>query len=1280
MRLLKLTMRNVNSLRHEWMVDFTDPELSSCGIALIGGKTGSGKTTTLDSISAALYARTPRLGDLSREKESFMTRNTGDTLARVEFETKKGRYRATWSVRRARKKHDGNLQSPEHILEKWDGEKFVILSASVRSTADMVEEVTGLSYDNFCRSMVLAQGEFDRFLHADPGARSAILQDITGMKVYEDLSKLAFETAKKAAAAWEKARNAAKDVKLLSDQERREKEEWLQEAEKTRRAKDDELKARRAVLDHAGKLEEAAKAADSARLNVEACEQRDRELAPAHNALDANKRAARLDAPRAALEQAERNLAHARAEHGRLEADLPEREKAAAAAVLAEQAAQEVLALREADRAGKKPDIDRARELDSRLAASLDELKKANDACDECAKLCAGNEEKAVQIRKDLDSCVREIAETGAELARTESDSRLKSEYQMLRLRHQVMAAKSARAEQAGRDEKQAEQALSEAGTGLGQAKENVKAADAACTKAGEKAEGFARELAELLGALTLPALNTLRDRTNDVQVSLKTYSGTVKACAGHADDITKRSKTIIELGQTVKKLEKKETELDDEVKRLKKLEKIQRQLAVESRLAKNMKDQRELLRNGEPCPCCGSLVHPYCQEGTLPDADEEERKLKDVEKQLADAQEEAAQCSSELAAARASANSASTELATDQKKESAGHETERTQREALAGELALAARAAEAAHPLCLEAREVFTEAEAALADAGPTAEALRALAGRLDALLPRLKKAHEAQTACQEKAGKLDADHKQAEKDRTDSEKLLVQRTGELSTAREKHASAAAALEKARDELARARAEAVEAVESFVQGAAPCLTREQALAQNALDLLQERLNARTALEEKAAKLAGRRSGLESEAKALEAAGRTLAGQRDSAEAARGQRESAHAALAEERAGVLEGRAVTDVEKELDAAEKEASDALEGKRKGREQADSALASHRTAIGSAAKAIDKARGDERASREEVERITAEQGFVSLVEVVAARLDDARLNELTSRVQESANAVLSAKTMRDEADRVLRELQAMPVEVCDIEQCRADCSNLEEEIQELQKQIGAVGEALKRDSEDRDRAGKLVEIAEQKRRVCDRWENLSKRIGSSDGKKFRNYVQGLTLVRLLERANRELKILNSRYTLTLDPSDALELMVTDSCLGSDMRPVKNLSGGESFQVSLALALGLSSFEETREPLEMMFLDEGFGTLDPEALDNAIQTLASLRSRKQASLIGIISHVEALEEHINTKIHLERGPDGSSILSGPGCSRIPDPDEDKGTGKARGKGRK
>ncbi|MBZ9731554.1 AAA family ATPase [Salegentibacter sp. JZCK2] len=174
-----------------------------------------------------------------------------------------------------------------------------------------------------------------------------------------------------------------------------------------------------------------------------------------------------------------------------------------------------------------------------------------------------------------------------------------------------------------------------------------------------------------------------------------------------------------------------------------------------------------------------------------------------------------------------------------------------------------------------------------------------------------------------------------------------------------------------------------------------------------------------------------------------------------------------------------------------------------------------------------------------------------------------------------------------------------------------------------------------------------------QIAE-KEKQCKRWRLLNTLIGDRQGKKFNDFAQDLTLSQLIYLANIRLKDLSERYKIdkAIDGEDD-GLVAIDEDMGGQRRSVKTLSGGETFLLSLSLALALSDLASRNVEINSLFIDEGFGTLDPETLDQTLDTLEKLQA-ESGKTIGIISHVASLKERIGTQIQLTRNGQGYSSL--------------------------
>lgn len=196
MRILSLKLKNLNSLKGEWHIDFTDPAYEDSGIFAITGQTGAGKTTILDAICLALYGETPRINIISGASNEVMTRQTGDCYAEVVILVDGKLYRCHWSQRRAYNKADGKLQSAEHELSELkslDDDKGEIIESKLSRTKGKIQAITGMDFQQFTRSILLAQGSFSAFLKANASERADILEKITGTDIYADISKRVHE-------------------------------------------------------------------------------------------------------------------------------------------------------------------------------------------------------------------------------------------------------------------------------------------------------------------------------------------------------------------------------------------------------------------------------------------------------------------------------------------------------------------------------------------------------------------------------------------------------------------------------------------------------------------------------------------------------------------------------------------------------------------------------------------------------------------------------------------------------------------------------------------------------------------------------------------------------------------------------------------------------------------------------------------------------------------------------------------------------------------------------
>ncbi len=286
-------------------------------------------------------------------------------------------------------------------------------------------------------------------------------------------------------------------------------------------------------------------------------------------------------------------------------------------------------------------------------------------------------------------------------------------------------------------------------------------------------------------------------------------------------------------------------------------------------------------------------------------------------------------------------------------------------------------------------------------------------------------------------------------------------------------------------------------------------------------------------------------------------------------------------------------------------------------------------------------------------RKELEPKIVKLGFSNLTEISANLLDESTLQELTQKQD-----ALKERTIRisTEINNYNKELEAREKEDLDPATSLAALEEIingkNNQAAEFNKLAITNQEKLKRDNEDQEKIKAREKKINELNQEFDKWSLLNQMIGDATGNKFANFAQGLTLKNLLVYANQRLRNLSDRYQLTM-PKEEGSLLVIDNYQGDSIRSIKTLSGGETFLISLALALSLSDMASKNVALGCLFIDEGFGTLDSDTLELAMTTLETLQSESQKA-VGVISHVEALKERIDVQIKLKMNAQGHSEI--------------------------
>lgn len=1214
MRILSLRLCNLNSLTGSWTIDFTAPEYAAAGIFAITGPTGAGKSTILDAICLALFARTPRLGHISKGSNEILSRRTGACFAEVEFETRQGQYRCHWGQHRARRSAEGELQTPRH--EIVDARSGKVLESRSKEVGRLVEQVTGMDYDRFTRSILLAQGDFAAFLQADADQRAPILEQITGTSIYSRISIAVHERTSEERQKTALLREAMGNVVLLDEKE----EQTLNAAVGEGITLVAGLQQRLASLAHAlhrlaaieslrGQIAESdqllldlagrRESAGGDLLKGERGQRAQSLLGEYSRVLQGRERVATLSGKgnslRVALEQLLREQRRVAAEHGQAcqqlqdTAELQQRENEAIKAVRAVDLRIHEKKQAINQRGGVRQQTEKEREQTGRQRQ-------------EVARQLA---EIAVQ-EQDLESFFREH---GHDSLLVEGLAGFRQQLQQLEARENDLM----RLEQ-GLQEQRAARTAAEQQCCLLATKEQQAAQQLAPLR--QRQQAVEKERAGLLAG---QEPSRWRQEVEQAEQRLRQLE--------KGAELLTRQRALAEelaaLDDSLRETREREQRQARELQVLEDNRQLRQQLVArcEENQQLNLRlrsyeEERRHLADGRPCPLCGALHHPWAEEEPPVAAVDEPLALAraDLEKVLA---------------AMTQARETLTGLVKDIEHTAQTIAKGRSQQEELAAQLA----------PLQVLFGEA-AEVDRLLAQGREQLQQLRARVQGLDRL-----------------EGELHTVRNQLEQAATRHTGLLQQ----LQSAR--HAGALIDNERQRFEeqageartwIEQCRADLLRQLQPLGIDACPPGQASHLLLQ-----LDERQQAWKAQEQRREQLLRHRNHLQTEQDKLDLLLTTI-------DRSLSQQDAELDVLRREEAGLLAERFERYGDRDPNVEEQRLRTLVQ-------QAEVRERAIRTSLTAIDKELHGLSEQVRLTAEELQVVQPENraqesrllallpaaGFSDLDDLSGALLPPETLAELGKLKQglEREQTTLIARRA-EQAAALAREEQQHQGEK-NREDLLAAQARLNQELEILQQRIGADRERLAVNTRHKQQFEQQQQALAAQTKELERWELLHQLIGSADGKKFRVFAQGLTFEVMISHANRQLRKMNDRYILLRDPQEPLALLVIDNYQAGEIRSTRNLSGGESFLVSLALSLGLSAMASHNVRVDSLFLDEGFGSLDEEALDTALQTLAELR--QDGKLIGIISHVPMLKDRIDIRIQVVPGPGGNSRLLGPGCSR-------------------
>ncbi|ADF53198.1 SbcC/MukB-like Walker B domain-containing protein [Zunongwangia profunda] len=281
-------------------------------------------------------------------------------------------------------------------------------------------------------------------------------------------------------------------------------------------------------------------------------------------------------------------------------------------------------------------------------------------------------------------------------------------------------------------------------------------------------------------------------------------------------------------------------------------------------------------------------------------------------------------------------------------------------------------------------------------------------------------------------------------------------------------------------------------------------------------------------------------------------------------------------------------------------------------------------------------------------------VLKEKGYESLQQALKNLLPEKEYSQLRQEREKLQEKLSQLSTSHNLLQQQLEEKQKLDIEETSAE-LQDQLTQKRQKLNDINESSKALYRQLENQKENLNQLNNIRAGIAEKEQKIKRWRLLNELIGDATGRKFNEFAQDLTLTQLIALANKRLADLSDRYVID-KPMDEEDdgLVAIDEHMGGQRRSVKTLSGGETFILSLSMALALSDLASKNVEINSLFIDEGFGTLDPETLDQTLDTLEKLQA-ESSKTIGIISHVDSLKERIATQVILSRNGQGYSSIS-------------------------
>ncbi|OEK07339.1 hypothetical protein A8C32_18050 [Flavivirga aquatica] len=1214
MKILKIELQNINSLKSETpiIIDFEDEKFQDVGLYAITGATGAGKTTILDAITIALYQNVPRFNrsNIKAGLIDVVSYGAADALSRVTFTNKNIRYEAQWSIRLTGKSGKKLSKPDENVrLKNLDSEKIIAEKKTEFKVA--IENITQLTYHQFLRSVMLAQGEFAAFLSANASEKGKLLEQITGEDIYKKIGEAIGARKTQETKTLDTIKSKINNDDLLSDTQRT----ALQKEQKDIAVEVSALTPKGLQLERILNwyIKEGALQKEKVQLETsfESLEKNKETQKSSLQLLKLHEKAKPFKDLIIAIKCSEKAIQEKSVQDTQLKKDQERLTDQLKIAKTKDQQSKEILIQKEKAQSEWLPKLENVTKLDANIHTATQQKKVLKETLQKRVEVITTLKKSIAQKHKDSKQLKEKTSILEDYLTTHKNILLLEKELTDWNAQLTLRKDKREQLQTLSKSNNEKEHALEKLKQTIAQKTEKLEVENRRIDTLSKKIKTIGKAILEndLTTALSKQeqlkkqqeVLTNANRIAKQYQVDTKTKNNLEQTIKGLKDA---NKSFYTDLDSLKPKIEQSKQAVDD-------AEKI---LNLECTV-KSFEEQRKNLVKEAPCPLCGSEEHPYITKYKTIELSQSQKTVADRKAAFVSLQDKAQQLEIKIAETETSLKNNTSQLEDITVK----LHTHRNDFGILSTNVVIEN----------LESLETsLIEMNLQLKSIGHKITEAQKLQKQKDASSKTLIDEKEKVVALQQDIvafqEKLKHNTKELQNKKIEQEKITK---ALLVTERNLQENLA---------VYQLQLPSIEETVGFVKNLKAQINtykeKEKQLEQHKSELSQ--LN----------------TIIQSESK-----------QQDDKVKENDQQQKDMTQLdARLQQDINHRKTILPIEVTTEYKRKELQNAIEKAKEDVEKSIILLQNIQQLKAASKKEQELIKKDIEILKNKIAADTIQfeseidaTDFNSIRDVEHVLLSDEDATKYQAILRKLEDIELKLKTQKEQwGASYIKQQQNKNFET-PLEEATKEKQELEQTKNELLKKTGSINQKIALDDQIRARNKTVIAEITTQEKIVYKWKTLLELIGGSKDA-FNTYVQRLTLQNLIHLANIHLYKLNKRYSLKMKEDyrqgEELNFRLVDHYQAEETRFVDTSSGGEKFLISLSLALGLSDLASHNVAIGSLFIDEGFGTLDNNTLETVIATLETLQA--QGKMIGIISHVENLKERISTQIQVFKKNNGVS----------------------------